>query len=96
MNSNKTSANDTRWHNAGTSTPTKQWYIPNGSKSITHTLTVGDTMKLVKTNNTFSFYCNDELISTVTPSFTVTYIGFTSADNSRPFGYKELKIAEAL
>ena len=96
LNSNKTSPNDTRWHNAGTSTPTKQWYIPNGSKSITHTLTVGDTMKLVKTNNTFSFYCNDELISTVTPSFTVAYIGFTSADNNRPFGYKELKIAEAL
>ena len=96
LNSNKTSPNDTRWHNAGTSTPTKQWYIPNGSNSITHTLTVGDTMKLVKTNNTFSFYCNDELISTVTPSFTVVYIGFTSADNNRPFGYKELKIAEAL
>lgn len=96
LNSNKTSPNDTRWHNEGTSTPTKQWYIPNGSKSITHTLTVGDTMKLVKTNNTFSFYCNDELISTVTPNFTVAYIGFTSADNNRPFGYRELKIAESL
>lgn len=92
LNSNKTSPNDTRWHNGGTSTPTTTWYTPSGTTTISHTLEAGDKMKLIKHNDVFSFYCNDELISSVMPSFTVAYIGFTSADNNRPFGYKDLII----
>ena len=94
LNSNKGISNNQRWHNKGTSTPTTGWYTPSTDKTLTHTLTSGDTMKLVKENNTFSFYCNDELISTTTPSYDVYYIGFTSADGNRPFGYKELTIKE--
>lgn len=92
LNSSKAYSNNQRWHNAGTSTPTSQWYTPSGTTTITNTITVGDTMKLVKNNNTFSLYCNDELISATTPGYDVYYIGLTSADNNRPFGYKELKI----
>ena len=85
-----------RWHNAGTSTPTTSWYAPSGQTSISHTLTSGDEMKLTLSNGTWSLYCEDELIGTATPNYDVYYIGLTSADNNRPFGYKELKIAESL
>ena len=81
-----------RWHNGGTSTPTATWYNPSGTITINHTLTSGDTMKLIKSNDTFTLYCNDESLGSCTPNYDVYYIGFTSADNNRPFGYKELKI----
>ena len=94
LNSNKTYTNSNRWHNAGTSTPTTSWYTPSGQTTISRTIQSGDSIKLTKRNNTFAFYCNDILISSVTPSYTVCYIGLTSADNNRPFGYKELSITQ--
>jgi len=92
LNSSKNYSSNNRWHNAGQNTPGTSWYTPSGTVTITNALTSGDEMKLIKSNNTFSLYCNDELISTATPGYTVVYIGLTSADGNRPFGYKELKI----
>ena len=83
-----------RWHNAGTSTPTTSWYAPSGQTSISHTLTSGDEMKLTLSNGTWSLYCEDELIGTATPNYDVYYIGLTSADGNRPFGYKDLVIKD--
>ena len=94
LNSSKSYSNNMRWHNTGTSTPTTSWYIPSGQTSISHTLTSGDEMKLTLSNGTWSLYCEDELIGTATPNYDVYYIGLTSADGNRPFGYKDLVIKD--
>ena len=94
LNSNKSYSNNMRWHNGGTSTPTATWHNPSGTITINHTLTSGDTMKLIKSNDTFTLYCNDESLGSCTPNYDVYYIGLTSADGNRPFGYKDLKIID--
>lgn len=97
LNSSKLNiTSSTRWHNGGSSTPNKNWYTPTGSTTIQHQIEVGDIMKLVKEGNTYSFYCNGELVSSYTTNSTVYYIGFTTVTDNRPFKYKDLCIYEGV